>query len=92
MRPCIPFAYTDLYDAAGNKRVARRLSHLPHNQTLALIQGLLETDGGVSRGKEIYFTSTSAPLAEGSALSASPPRHTLRRSVPRAGQCSHGHP
>ncbi|NEX19712.1 ribonucleoside-diphosphate reductase subunit alpha [Thiorhodococcus mannitoliphagus] len=61
----LPFAYEDLYDTEGNKRIARRFSHLPHNQTLALIQGLLETDGGVSRGKEMSFTSASAPLAEG---------------------------
>ena len=76
----IPFTYADLYDAAGNKRIARRLSHLPHNQALALVQGLLETDGGVSRGKEIYFTSSSAPLAEGLRY------QLLRLGVPCAGQ------
>jgi len=76
----LPFSYEDLYDAQGNKRIARRFSHLPHNQTLALVQGLLETDGGISRGKEIYFTSTSAPLAEGLRY------QLLRLGIPCAGQ------
>jgi ribonucleoside-diphosphate reductase alpha chain len=76
----LPFAYADLYDDAGNKRIARRFSHLPHNQALALIQGLLETDGGVSRGKEVYFTSSSAQLAEGLRY------QLLRLGIPCAGQ------
>jgi len=76
----LPFAYEDLYDGQGHKRIARRLSHLPADQTLALIQGLLETDGGVSRGKEVYFTSTSAPLAEGLRY------QLLRLGIPCAGQ------
>jgi ribonucleoside-diphosphate reductase alpha chain len=46
----LPFTHQDLYDAEGNKHIARRFSHLPHNQTRALIRGLLETDGGISRG------------------------------------------
>ncbi|MBK5929442.1 ribonucleoside-diphosphate reductase subunit alpha [Halochromatium salexigens] len=76
----LPFTEEDLYDAARNKRIARRFSHLPHNQTLALIQGLLETDGGISRSKEIYFTSSSAPLAEGLRY------QLLRLGIPCAGQ------
>ncbi|MCB2264238.1 MAG: ribonucleoside-diphosphate reductase subunit alpha [Candidatus Thiosymbion ectosymbiont of Robbea hypermnestra] len=79
-RPHLPFTYEDLYNAGGNKHIARRFSHLPHDQTLALIQCLLETDGGVSRGKEIYFTSTSATLAEGLRY------QLLRLGVPCAGQ------
>ena len=79
-RTNLPFVYEDLYDDRGNKRIARRFSHLPHDQTLALIQGLLETDGGISRGKEIYFTSTSAPLAEGLRY------QLLRLGIPCAGQ------
>ena len=76
----LPFAYDDLYNAQGEKRIARRFNHLPHAQTLALLQGLLETDGGVSRGKEIYFTSTSRPLAEGVRYQC------LRLGVPTSGQ------
>jgi len=76
----LPFTYEDLYDAHGNKRIVRRFSHLPHDQTLALVQGLLEADGGISRGKEIYFFTTSAPLAEGLRY------QLLRLSVPCAGQ------
>jgi ribonucleoside-diphosphate reductase alpha chain len=76
----LPFGYEDLYDTRGVKRIARRFSHLPHDQALSLIQGLLETDGGVSRGNEIYFTNTSAPLAEGLRY------QLLRLGIPCAGQ------
>ncbi len=61
----LPFAHEDLYEAQGRKHIAPRLSHLPRAQTLALLQGLLETDGNLSRGKEISFTNTSKPLIEG---------------------------
>ena len=73
-------SYDDLYDADGKKRIHRRFSHLPKAQTLSLLHGLLETDGGVSRGKEIYFTSTSEALAEGVRY------QLLRLGVPSAGQ------
>ncbi|EIJ35309.1 ribonucleoside-diphosphate reductase, alpha subunit [Thiothrix nivea DSM 5205] len=76
----LPFTYDDLYNTQGEKRIARRFSHLPRPQTLALLQGLLEIDGGVSRGKEIYFTSTSRQLAEGVRYQC------LRLGVPTAGQ------
>ncbi|HPY41830.1 MAG TPA: ribonucleotide reductase N-terminal alpha domain-containing protein, partial [Thiolinea sp.] len=75
-----PFTYNDLYNAKGEKRIARKFAHLPRTQTLALIQGLLETDGGVSRGKEIYFTNISRALAEGLRYQC------LRLGVPTAGQ------
>ena len=78
--PTLPFITDDLYDSQHNKRIHRRFAHLPKNQTLALIQGLLETDGGVSRGKEIYFTNTSRSLAEGLRYQC------LRLGVPTAGQ------
>lgn len=77
---CLPFTYEDLYDASGNKHIARRFSHLPYDQTLALVQGLLETEGGIPRGKEIYFTSVSTPLVEGLRY------QLLRLGVPCAGQ------
>jgi ribonucleoside-diphosphate reductase alpha chain len=76
----MPFGYEDLYDEARCKRIARRFSHLPRPHTLALIRGLLETDGGVSRGKEIYFTNTSKPLVDGLRY------QLLRMGVPTAGQ------
>jgi ribonucleoside-diphosphate reductase alpha chain len=78
--PSLPFSREDLYDAQGRKHIARRYSHLPPAQTRALIQGLLETDGGVSRGKEIYFTNTSQPLIEGLRY------QLLRLGIPAAGQ------
>ena len=46
----------------------------------SMVRGLLETDGGVSRGKEIYFTNTSKPLVEGLRY------QLLRLGVPTAGQ------
>ena len=76
----MPFGHDDLYDRDGIKRISRRLSHLQHGHTRALIQGLIETDGGVSRGAEIYFTSTSQPLADGLRY------QLLRLGVPTAGQ------
>ncbi len=78
--PGFIFSYEDVYSSTGGKRIARRFSHLPRQQTLALIQGLLETDGAVSRGKEIYFTNTSKSLIYGL-------RHQLLRlGIPCAGQ------
>jgi ribonucleoside-diphosphate reductase alpha chain len=76
----MPFGYDDIYDETGCKRIARRFAHLPRPHTAALIQGLLETDGGVSRGKEIYFTNSSRPLIEGLRY------QLLRMGVPTAGQ------
>ncbi len=78
--PTLPFAADDIYDGEHNKRIHRRFAHLPRAQSLALVQGLLETDGGVSRGKEIYFTNTSRALAEGLRYQC------LRLGVPTAGQ------
>ena len=74
------FSRSDLYDTNGKKRIHRRFSHLPKAQTLSLLHGLLETDSGISRGKEVYFTSTSEALAEGVRY------QLLRLGVPTAGQ------
>ncbi|WP_436772757.1 ribonucleoside-diphosphate reductase subunit alpha [Yinghuangia sp. YIM S09857] len=76
----LPFTREDIYDGNRRKRIARRFAHLPKSQAMALIRGLLETDGGVLRGKEIYFTSTSEPLAEGLRY------QFLRLGVPCAGR------
>ncbi len=78
--PGFIFSREDLYDAQGNKRIHHKYAHLPHSQTLALIQGLIETDGGISRGKEIYFTNTSLSLVEGLRY------QLLRLGIPSAGQ------
>jgi ribonucleoside-diphosphate reductase alpha chain len=76
----LPFTREDIYNESGEKHISRKFSHLPHNQTKALIQGLLETDGGVSRGKEIYFTNKSQSLVEGLRY------QLLRLGIPTAGQ------
>ena len=76
----LPFDHDDLYDAAGNKHIAPRLSHLPKSQTMAMLHGLIETDGNVRRGKEITFTNTSRPLVNGVRY------QMLRLGVPVAGQ------
>src|SRR5207253_5673518 len=78
----LPFGYDDIYDNQDRKRIAPRLAHLPRSQTLALVRGLLETDGGVVRSKEIYFTSSSQLLAEGVRY------QLLRLGVPVSGQRS----
>ena len=78
--PSLPFGAADLYDQQHRKQIARRFSHLPPSQTKALIKGLLETDGGVSRGKEIYFTNTSRSLIEGLRY------QLIRLGIPSAGQ------
>lgn len=77
--PTLPFEYDDIYDAEKNKHIAPRFAHLPPSQALTLMQGLLETDGNVSRGKEMTFTNTSLPLVEGLRYQA------LRFGIPTAG-------
>ena len=78
-RQTLPFSREDIYDRDGNKRIARRLAHLPEAQTLSLIEGLLQTAGKVRRGKEIIFASESEALAEGVRY------QMLRQGVPTAG-------
>jgi ribonucleoside-diphosphate reductase alpha chain len=77
--PTLPFEYDDLYDNAKCKWIAPRFAHLPKPQALAMLQGLLETDGNISRGKEITFCNTSLNLIEGVRYQA------LRFEVPTAG-------
>jgi ribonucleoside-diphosphate reductase alpha chain len=79
----LPFDYDDMYDDKGDKRIAARLAHLPRAHTLALIKGLLETDGNVSRDKEITFCTSSRALAEGLRY------QLLRLGVPTAGNKRH---
>ncbi len=76
----LPFTQDDIYDDLGHKHIAPRLLHLPLAQARALVHGLLETDGGISRGKEIYFTNTSRPLIDGLRY------QLLRLGIPTAGQ------
>jgi ribonucleoside-diphosphate reductase alpha chain len=78
--PTMPFEQSDIYDDQGQKQISPRLSHLPRKQTLAMIQGLLETDGNVSRGKEITFCNSSQALVEGLRY------QLLRLGVPTAGK------
>lgn len=76
---CLPFDHEDLYDVNGNKRIARRFTHLPLPQALAIVRGLIDSDGCVSRGKEITFTNTSLALVEGLRY------QMIRLGVPTAG-------
>lgn len=77
--PTLPFEYDDIYDHEKNKHIASRFAHLPRPQALALLQGLLETDGNVSRGKEITFSNTSLHLIEDIRY------QLLRFGIPTAG-------
>ncbi len=47
----LPFESEDLYDSEKQKHIAPRFAHLPRQQALALLQGLIETDGNVSAAK-----------------------------------------
>jgi ribonucleotide reductase alpha subunit len=53
--------HEDLYKE-GNKYLHPKFLHLPKNKTMALVHGLMETDG--HRGKELYFFSTSYQVAQ----------------------------
>jgi ribonucleoside-diphosphate reductase alpha chain len=74
----LPFERVDLYDDAGKKRVAKRFSHLPLAQSIEMVRGLIETDGGVYRDNEVYFYNASVALVEGVRY------QLLRNSVPTA--------
>lgn len=76
----LPFDQEDLYNAKREKHISPRFAHLPPKETLAMIQGLIETDGNVSRGKEISFTNASQTLVEGLRY------QLLRLGVPTAGK------
>ena len=76
----LPLSGADLYDAFRKKRISPRLAHLPHGHALQIIRGLIDTDGNVSRGKEITFSNTSELLAEGLRY------QLLRLGVPSAGK------
>ena len=79
----LPITQEDLYNSEGRKRIARRFAHLPRNQTLALLHGVLEADG-VGRGEQICFSTTSEALAEGVRY------QVLRLGVPTTGKvCEH---
>lgn len=57
----LAITYDDIYDKEHDKKIKNEYLNLPKNKTLALIKGLLETDGHC--GNEIYFNTSSRPLA-----------------------------
>ena len=57
---CIGISYDELYDKNKNKIIKEDFLHLPKDKLLALVKGLLETDG--SYGNELYFHNTSLPV------------------------------
>jgi len=46
-----------LYDSNREKRIDPRFLNLPRDKTLALIKGLMETDGGITHEVQFYNTS-----------------------------------
>jgi len=78
--PTLPFSRDDLYTSDGEKYISARMMYLPRPHALKMLRGLLETDGSVSRSKEIFFHTSSVPLAEGFRF------QLLRLGVPCAGQ------
>lgn len=75
----LPFDYEDLYNNERNKRISGKFMHLPRPQSLMIIKGLLDSDGNISRGKEIIFSNTSRLLIEGLRY------QILRLGAPSAG-------
>jgi ribonucleoside-diphosphate reductase alpha chain len=57
----LPILYDDIYDESKNKIIKDKYLHLPETKTLALLKGLMETDG--HNDKELYFNTSSKPLA-----------------------------
>ncbi len=75
----LPFSYDEMYDAKHEKHIAPRYSHLAHAKTVALLQGLLETEADVINAKEICFTNSSYSLIEGLRYQC------LRLGIPTSG-------
>jgi len=62
----LPFEQTDVFNESGEKYITPRFSHLPLPQTLALVQGLIATQGRVNEAQKIIdFSTTSQALAQG---------------------------
>lgn len=76
----LPFDREDIYNECGQKHISPRFSHLPHSQAVVILQGVIETNGCVSRGKEITFSNTSQALVEGVRY------QLLRLGIASAGQ------
>lgn len=60
-----PFNEQDVYTSQNEKYISPRLAHLPHHQTLALVQGLLEETYALSHDQQIVFSHSSRQLIEG---------------------------
>lgn len=60
-----PFVYTDIYTIDGKKYIHPKYLNLNNTLALNIIKGLLLTDGNISRGKEITFSTTSVDLLHG---------------------------
>ncbi|MCK5896142.1 MAG: ribonucleoside-diphosphate reductase subunit alpha, partial [Cocleimonas sp.] len=76
----LPFSDDELYNSEGQKYIARDYNHLPHTQTLALLQGLLEAKSELHPDhKEIHFSHHDYALIEGVRYQC------LRLGIPTAG-------
>jgi ribonucleoside-diphosphate reductase alpha chain len=76
----MPFDYSDLYRYDGSKAISKRFMYLDPNLVLSLIQGLVESDGGIYRSNEIHFYNKSEALVEGLRF------QLLRLGVPSTAQ------
>lgn len=56
----LDISYDDIYNDQHDKVIPFKYLHLPHSKTMALLQGLFETDG--SCVGEIYYHTTSKDL------------------------------
>lgn len=61
---CMPFEVTDFLDENGEKRISRRLNHLPKEQTIAMLRGLVEATS-TEDSANATLTDDSDLLVEG---------------------------
>ena len=59
----LPFVREDLY-LNKDKRISRKFLNLPNDKAIGIIVGLLESDGNISRGKEMTYISACRDLIE----------------------------
>ncbi len=78
------FVHDDFYNVQGEKRISRRLNHLPRPQTLELLQGLLQGKTETTQDGYVCFSAPSRVLAE------SVRYQCLRLGIPTTGQEQRG--
>lgn len=58
------FSLNDVYDSNYEKSINHNFLNLPHEKSMAILKGLVETDGSVKDDRIMFYTS-SKPLLDG---------------------------